>query len=433
MRQRIPIAATVALLLAGGVPITAAEERQEVGKLVSPEGTLFQRAPTGGAWRIVPAKGGLHAGDLLLGLPGAVIEAGKGAVRLTFLCNLDNNSPYPILEAAIILHANSDGDVDFTLDRGRVDVANLKERGAARVGLRFHDQKWQAVLEEPGSRFAVELYGRWPKGARFTTKPGPSDVPAADLLLLVRQGRVDLRHGSCQHALSAPPGPALLHWDNSGDRPEAPQKLDKLPEWAGEKTTSERGQRIVKALEAFRQQARMSSPREALRAFVTSEDAYKRSVAVVVMAAMDDLEGLGEVLTATRYPDTWDRAVVVVRHWLGRCAGQDQILYRYLLDKRAIKPAQAATILQLLHSFDEADLAQPELYRMLVRYLDHERLGIRGLAYWHLSRLVPAGRKFGYDPLAPKQERDKAGAMWKKLIEDEIAKGELPPKERSQK
>lgn len=432
MGQRIQAAVVVVLLLAAGIR-GAAEERQEVGKLVSPEGTLFQRASGGGAWSIVPAKGAVHAGDLLLGLPGAVLEAGKGAVRLTFLSDLDKNSPYPILEPAIVLHAGPDGDVDFTLDRGRVDVANLKDKGAARVGIRFHDQKWQAVLEEPGARLSVELYGRWPKGARFTTKPGPGDVPAADLLLLVRKGRVDLRHGGCQHPLSAPPGPALLHWDNSGDRPEAPQKLDKLPEWAAEKPKSERGQRIEKALAAFQRQALASSPREALRAFVQSDDADKRSLAVVVMGAMDDLEGLGEVLTATRYPDTWDRAVVVVRHWLGRCAGQDQLLYRYLIDKRDIKPAQAATMLQLLHSFDEVDLAQPELYRMLVRYLDHERLGIRGLAYWHLSRLAPAGRKFGYDPLAPKQERDKARASWKKLIEDEIAKGELPPKGDVQK
>jgi len=47
-------------------------------------------------------------------------------------------------------------------------------------------------------------------------------------------------------------------------------------------------------------------------------------------------------------------------------------------------------------------------------------LAIRGLAYWHLSRLAPAGLKFGYAPLAPKEQRDAAIKEWRKL--------ELPPK-----
>jgi hypothetical protein len=353
MAQHISSAALAAFLLAGSVGSAAEEPRPEIGKLMSAEGTLFQRGKLGEAWRIVPAKGAVHAGDLLLGMPGAVVETAKGAVRLTFLGDLDKNSPYPILEAAVILHASPECEVDFTLDRGRVDVANLKDKGAARVDLRFHDQKWRATLEQPGARIAVELYGRWPKGARFTPEADARDVPAADLLLLVRKGRVELRHGTHHHSLSAPPGPALIHWDNSGDRPEAPQKLDTLPEWASEKFTSERAQQIEKALEAFRRAAVKSSPRQALRDFVASDDADKRSVAIITMGAMDDLEGLGEVLTATRYRDAWDRAVVVLRHWLGRGPGQDQFLYRYLIEKRDIKPAQAATILQLLHSFDD--------------------------------------------------------------------------------
>jgi hypothetical protein len=81
-----------------------------------------------------------------------------------------------------------------------------------------------------------------------------------------------------------------------------------------------------------------------------------------------------------------------------------------------------------LHSFGEAELAQPELYTTLVRYLDNDSLGIRGLAHWHLVRLVPAGKQIEFNPLDPKEQRDKARAQWKKLIDEKIAKGELPPK-----
>jgi hypothetical protein len=430
MRNRIQTALVVAVAFAGGA---AAAERPEIGKLVSKPGTLFARTKMGEAWRVVPEKGAVHAGDLLLGLPGAVVETGNGAIRLTFLGDLDKNSPHPILEPAVILHPGKDRAVEIELERGRIEVANIKDKGEVRVGLHFRNQDWRATLEAPGASILVELYGRWARGTRFTTTPGPNDVPEADLTVLVRKGNVELRHEQCEHALSAPPGPALLHWESHDRHPEAPQKLDKLPEWASEKYSTEHAKDIQEALEAFRQQVVKSPPLEVLRDFVKSTDAAKRSVAVVLMGAMDDLEDVGNVLTSSRHRDTWDLAVVVTRHWLGRCAGQDQKLYRYLIEKRDNKPAQAATILQLLHSFSEEDLAAPEVYRMLVRYLDNDRLGIRGLAYWHLVRHVPEGRDFNYDPLASKQERDKARAQWKKLVDDKIAKGELPPKEGSSK
>jgi hypothetical protein len=400
-----------------------------VGHLVSKDGTMFARSKPDQDWRTVSTKGEIRADQLLVGLPGAVLSTSKGAVSLTLLTDLAGNSPYPILESAVVLHASTDFDLDFTLDRGRVDVTNLKKEGAARVRIRFHDQQWEATLTEPGTRIALELYGRWAKGVPFRKESGPKDVPAASLLLLVRKGQVDMKHGDCSHLLSAPPGPALLHWDNRSKLEEPPQKLDQLPEWAAtEESDTERAQRIKKTVERLRQEGVKSSPRKATRTFVKSEDPNERATGVIFMGALDDLEGLGEVITETKYPDTWDRAVVVVRHWLGRRPGHDQILYQRLLDKRGLKPAQAAGIMQLLHSFGETDLAQPELYTTLVRYLDNDVLGIRGLAFWHLVRLVPDGKKLGYNPLDPKEQRDKARAEWKKLIDEKIDKGELPPK-----
>ncbi|MGH7224693.1 MAG: hypothetical protein ACRELF_15835, partial [Gemmataceae bacterium] len=294
------------------------------------------------------------------------------------------------------------------------------------VRIRFHDRQWQATLSEPGTRIALQLYGRWAKGVPFRKEPDPEDedVPDADLLLVVCKGRIELHHDTCSHLLSAPPGPALLHWDNNGELEESPRKLEKLPDW----TRMEHRSRIEKCVEKLRRQVLKSSPRESVRAFVKSKDPNERTLGVVLLGALDDLEGLGEVLTATTYADTWDHAVVVARHWLGRCPGQDQILYRHLLDQRGLKPAQAASILQLLHSFGEAELAQPEQYTTLVKFLDNNVLGIRGLAHWHLVRLVPTGKKFAFNPLDPKDQRDKARAQWKKLIDDLIAKHELPPK-----
>jgi hypothetical protein len=421
--------AAIACIVAGGGLFEAADSAPVVGRVLSKDGTVLARTKPGQDWRTVSSKGELNTGDLLVGLPGAVLENSTGTVQLTLLTDFDKNSPYPILEAAVALHASPDYDLDFTLDRGRVDVINHKQKGPARVRIRFHNQQWEATLTEPGARIALELYGRWAKGVPFRKNPGPKDVPAADLLLLVRKGKVELQHGSCFHVLTEPPGPALLQWDSNDTVEETPHKLEKLPGWAAtEESESERAQRIKTTIEKLRKKIVESSALEATRASAKSEDPNERATGVITMGALDDLEGLSEVFTATKYPDAWDRAVVVVRHWLGRKPGQDQILYQRLIEKRGYKPAQAAGIMQFLHSFGDAELAQPELYTTLARYLTNDVLGIRGLAHWHLVRHVPSGKSIGYNPLDPKEQRDKAAEQWKKLIDDLIAKGELPPK-----
>jgi hypothetical protein len=144
------------------------------------------------------------------------------------------------------------------------------------------------------------------------------------------------------------------------------------------------------------------------------------------MGALDDLPRLSDALSHARAPDVWENGVQALRHWIGRCPGQDQILYKRLTTVKKIPPAQAETILALLHSFDEDDLSHKETFEVLIRYLGHENLGIRGLAYWHLSRLYPEGKELGYDPLGPKEERETAQKKWRKLLADDM----LPPKKK---
>ena len=138
-----------------------------------------------------------------------------------------------------------------------------------------------------------------------------------------------------------------------------------------------------------------------------------------MLGATDDLQRLGDVLRDTKHQDVWDAAIIAVRHWIGRGPGQDQRLYNGLI-ARKYSPREAKAMLELLHSFGDELLARPETYQMLINYLGSERTSLRELAYWHLSRLVPGGKALGYDPLAPKEQRDAAIKEWRKL--------ELPPK-----
>jgi hypothetical protein len=257
----------------------------------------------------------------------------------------------------------------------------------------------------------------------FAKDPKPGDEPALAIVVLALKGEVDIQ-GKLRHlALKAPPGPALLLGDSLQKVDPTPQYLEKLPDWATAKTRAEREKR-QKVAAKFRRLVVERSLGEALDALVQSDDEHERRAAVYLMGALDDLGRLAAALMHAQHADVWDAGVLALRHWIGRGPGQDQKLYRALIDKKKFSPAQAETVLTLLHSFSDDDLAHAETYEVLLEYLGSERLAIRGLAYWHLYRLVPAGRKFGYQPLAPKEERAQAIHEWRKLI----PRGQLPPR-----
>jgi hypothetical protein len=408
-------------------PAAASKTRTAVAKSASPAGMIWRREKPGADWQALGDQDAVPSEDLLVGLSGAALESKSGA-RLTFLGDLNGQSPYPIIETAVVLHDNPKADLDFTLDRGRVDVTNRKDKGAAHVRVHVWKESWDLTLAEPGTRIALEVYGRWQPGVPFVKDAPPSHVPFANLLFLVLKGEVDLKHGAHQFALAAPPGPALFQWDNIDGPDLTPHRLDKLPPWADQReATTPEGKEKKAAIERFRQLALSKGPKAALAEYLNSDNPTARRFAVYALGAMDDLKELSNALNHAKHPDVWENGVVAVRHWIGRSPGQDMKLYRTLTEEMNIPPGQAETILQLLHSFGEVELSRPETYELLIAYLNHDRLGIRGLAHWHLYRLVPAGRSIKYDPLAPEADRKKAQAEWKKLIPP----GKLPPKPKS--
>jgi hypothetical protein len=419
-----------AWLVCGNAPPARAGDTGGVGRSLSADATIFRRAKPGDEWKTVAKNEGLVSGDLLIGLPGAAVESANRAVRLNFLADLDRLSPHPIREAAVILHANPKGDMKLTLDRGRIDLVNAKQKGPAQVRVFVRKEIWDVTLSDPGSTIALELYGRWPAGSTFTPTPGPKDVPHADLIFLVLKGEAVLKHENIEHTLSAPPGPALIGWDSLSGMDESPRRLDKLPAWAETKGgDSELAKKKKARLQRFHKMVLEKGIRATLEAMIQSDVEYDRELAVVALGAFDLLQPLAKALNDSKHPDIWEHAVEIMRHWIGRSPGQDQLLYQGLLKSGRYTPVDAETLCQLLHSFGENDLAQPATYQMLIDFLDHDKLGIRGLAYWHLVRLAPDGKEFGYNPSDPPAKREAAIKKWQKLI----PKGKLPPKPRASK
>jgi hypothetical protein len=336
---------------------------------------------------------------------------------------------FPIIETAVILHEPKDVDLDFTLDRGRVDLVNLKKSGAALVRIRVGTHVALITLAEPGDRMIDEVYGRWPAGVHFKKNAKPEDGPELAVLAIALKGEVDIKGTHHEVILKAPPGPAMVVLNHFGDHsPPIREKLEKVPDWAKEGAQPEIDPKRLAAAKKFRDLALKGSVSEAVEELGKSDSIDDQVLSVYIMAATDNLELLGKTMSSTKHMEVWDAGVLALRHWIGRGPGQDQKLYDALVEKVKMKSVEAETIMQLLHSYGDDDLTKPETYEMLITYLKCDRLAIRGLAYWHLERLVPEGKKIGYSPIAPKDERDKAVQAWQELLPP----GKLPSGPKSE-
>jgi hypothetical protein len=422
-----PAALLSFFLLAGTVPAVETQadkpaDRVAVGKCVTATGSMLRREAPDRPWQVVKEGETLYSGDLLIGLPGAVLDARDGAVRLTFLSDLGGITPLPIVETALTLHPAKDVDLDFTLDRGRVEFSSRTPKGKAKAIARVREGRPEITLE-PGASCMLEVFGRWPAGVPFKKKAGPDHAPTLHLIFVVTNGEITLKLQRHTLAMKAPPGPAMIEWDSVHGGDPSPRKLDQLPAWAVVDDGSELAKKRRAIIDEFRQQLTRRPIGDHLNESATSDDPLRRRMAVNAMGALDDLERLGTTLATTKHPDVLENAILAMRHWIGRGPGQDQKLYEGLVKVKGHTPVDAEAIVQLLHSFGEAEVVRPELYETLIDYLGHEKLPIRTLAHWHLVRLAPAGRKIGYDPLASKEARAKAITEWQKLIPP----GKLPP------
>lgn len=442
MRNSLLLKSAALALAAAALATGPAAARDDAAKSApagtsrSPKGMFLSRDEPGEkwtpgtAWSVVGDKAPLPAGHLLVGLPGAEFDSANGAIRVNMLTDFD--SPQPVMEAAVLLHPAGDKDLDFTLDRGEIELVSAKKSGAAKARVHVRGTEFELTLYTAGTKVTLLLGSGWSKGVPFKKEPGPKDVPTAVLIVVVQKGEVDIHHDGKLFALEAPPGPAMIQWDNRNGMDATPTRLEKIPEWLLPPTDpveKEKERRLGEAVGAFCKAVAEKPLDAVLEEFVNSDDTAHRRFAVVVLGATDKLAGLAVVLNAAKHQDIWDATVKVLRHWIGRGPGQDQVLYKRLIELRHYKPAEAGTVLHFLHTPADEEMTRPETYEMLIDYLTSDRLAVRGLAFWHLYRLAPAGRNIPYDPLAPKEDRAKARAEWKKLIPD----GKLPPQPEKEK
>ena len=202
-------------------------------------------------------------------------------------------------------------------------------------------------------------------------------MPLANLVVLVLHGAAEVKHGDKAFEMTQPPGPAVIQWDNKGGFDPGPTKLTEEPSWSKPDPNSPRAQRLKKFIGHYYEMAKTKTVEQILADFIASDDPDARLVFVNFCAATDHFDLLAPVMTQPKYVALWDPAIRAVRHWIGRGPGQDQKLYQILIDTHKFKPVDAETVLQLLHSFGENDLAQPETYETLIDYMEGDRILIR--------------------------------------------------------
>ena len=183
-----------------------------VAKSYSPEGTILTREGPDKNWTFVEKLGPIYTRDRVVTIPserGVIVPKGNG-VRLTLVGNLPQFTQVPVLESAVVLHDSEGFDLDFTLDAGRVLIANRKDKGSAKVHVNVGEESWIMTLAEPGDEVLVQAWSRWPQGTTFQKEAKAADEPTTSALALVLKGNVALKSGTSEFALSAPPRTCIL-------------------------------------------------------------------------------------------------------------------------------------------------------------------------------------------------------------------------------
>jgi hypothetical protein len=336
----------------------------------------------------------------------------------------------PVLESALMLNAPSPGfDADFTLERGRVHVANEKPNGPARVRVRFHREAWDLELTNPQSQVVMDFWGFCPRDVGFSEEPSRQG-PVLMLDLYV-QGQATLRIGERTIAL---PNLAKVSWSNIRQEVTKPEVLPKPPEWWTNRIAPQDDKpQLANVMMALGDYNTFLEKREAVVDAVStavheSPDATTRALGVLFLGALDALPQLIDSLEDRQHAEVRGSAAYGLRHWMSRNREQDAQLYRTLIESKLYPKEKANTIMRLLHYVSEADAQRPGTYQTLIADLNHENLSIRDLAFWHLAHLVPEGAStIPYDPAGDAEKRQQAVQEWKKLM----AAGKIPPRPRS--
>ena len=419
------IAAILAVASMYSSSANAQEKAAPAARCTAVHGALLMQVKNAG-WESLAADSNVPTDQLLVALFGAEFRSLNGAVGAKVIADVGQRGPFPVLEAAVQFHADPKDDLEVTLERGILLLANMKKTGAANVLLYVAGEAFEIELHDPKTRLAVEVYGRHVPGLPNLTN-ARQDAPVMNAAFFALEGEVVINTKKHATRLLAPPGNALYLWDNLTRTPDV-HRFDTLPDSVKPFNEDERKQ--FDTISGFAKKW-ASTPGGIVKAIwqaATSQDETERKAAIVGLGALDEMPRLMQVLSDKDHADARDMAVLAIRHWLGRAPGQSILLHQHLTKNEGYTPTQAKNLLYLFNGIEESKLRQPETYDILIQTLNHAKMPARELARWHLVRLVPNGKSVKYDAAAAEAIRLQAIAEWRRLVPE--GKLPSPPKKK---
>jgi hypothetical protein len=409
------------------VPIKAppSEQVKEVGSYVALDhsvSVLLQRPGQTYPWAVLRPEGRVATAQTLVSLPGyrSLIALDAG-VHLTLWGNLpDFSASPPVLESMVMLNDPSPGlDVDLTLDRGRVILANRKaSAGPIRVRVRFLGEAWDVELREPTSEVALELWSLPHASFGLFTKGRVRVTTARETVELDDRKRLSWTAREAGVLYRADLAELPAWWTKPPDRaaPGVQKALRSLLDWSDLLGGSNRDPA-----------KRKTSAAPVVTTIKTQveeiKDADNQDLGIFFLASLDEIEPLIGFLKDRENANVRGVTLFALQTWLSRGSQSADELKR-ILERRGDSSEKAERIVRLLHFYPPEAFNQRKTYEELVGFLDDDNLLVRDLALWHLDQLGIGGRlpreaaAIRYDPAWERAKRLPAIDQWKKLIRE---------------
>jgi len=423
-----------------------AEPTADREKVATYQGTAKMGAPSilaqhenkaDGSWTRVAPNSTVWTADKLVSLPGYTSElTTTSGVRLQLWGTLPRffqlppgKSPPPLYESAVILHTTKEFDLDLTLERGRIFLANAKDKGPASVRVRFGKEVWDLTLAEPGSEAAVDVYKVTPANLDWKR-----DEPLAVANLYLVQGKGGLRVDYQSFPSLSSPGPSLFSWNSYGRGLQGPfEQPAQLAAFGKDVPATKEATDLREGLDGISKRLGEKKPvNVVLQEIMDDGSQTQRSLTIYCLGAIDAMPTLLDILDnkdEARGQDRIDTIGVLMR-WVGRGSGHARQLFDYTTGKSGIMidkkytAGEAAIMLKLLHYPDELEVREPDTYDTLADYLTHKKMAIRELANLHLINLSRGVKTIpSYNAAWDQTRLDRAAQEWKGMVK----RGELPP------
>ncbi|HVA46803.1 MAG TPA: hypothetical protein VNH11_10600 [Pirellulales bacterium] len=363
---------------------------EAIGRLITDQDVLLRLA--GDDWQRVAARGTVHAGERLIGLPtyrpsvtmsnGVTLQFVGGAIAALGRPDADGTPEIRLTSGRLLLLTVAKPDTKIRLQAG--DYAGTIEFG-----------KEEAAL-------AIEVRPLLPEGANPEEEAAPA---AVDLYLASgqatwtdRKGRSDTMSGRAWRSLGSA---------KTGNRP-----AEELPIWIEDSELNPTDRRASEEIEKFLRADKPATP--ALTELATHRKIENSLLATQSLALIDEFGPIIPLLNDKAYRIAWTSQIESLRSALAR-GTETAALVRQAFESARGK-AMGSDLYRMLWGYDSQQL-EDGAAAQLIEWLDapDEQLDYRVLSFWNLHHITGLG--LYYQPGDPEKQRRTSIQRWKQKLE----------------